>query len=147
MAKFSTGLRNHMLADGSYRSILDGGFLNIYSGTPPESADDAVPGGATLIVTLSDDGGIGGLTWSDTPVGGVITKTTGQVWKGTNGATATAAWFRFVEDGDAGNSSTTAGRVQGTIAPANADMLVANPNLVDTEEFVLNFFSVVLPTL
>lgn len=146
MAKFSTGLRNALLADGSFRGLMDGGFINIYAGDAPATADAAV-GGATLIVTLSDDGGVGGLTWDDTPVNGVISKTTGQVWKGTNGVTATATWFRYVEDGDTGDSSTTAKRIQGTIAPAGADMLVANPNLVDTEEFVLNFFSVALPTL
>lgn len=49
--KTSTGLRNGVLSGGSLKSRLDGGRINIYAGTPPATADDAV-GAATLLLSL-----------------------------------------------------------------------------------------------
>ena len=146
MAKFSTGLRNYMLGTGAFKTKMDGGFLKIYAGTVPATADAAL-GAATLICTLSESGGVNGLDWDDTPANGVVGKDTSQTWQGVNGATATATFFRFVEAADDGTLSTTAARVQGTVGPVGADMLVANPALVDTETFTLNYFNVALPTL
>lgn len=145
--KFSTGLRTAMLNASGLKEQLDGGFIRVYGGVPaPASADDAIPGGATLIVTISDDGAGGGLTL-DTPVGGVIYKDPSQVWKGTNATTMQATFFRHVAAGDTGNSSTTAPRIQGTCGVAAADMLMPNTTLVNGEEHVLAQYAQALPTL
>ena len=53
--KASTGLRNHMLTTGSLKAALDGGFLRLYSGVEPATADDAIPGGSTLLLTVFSD--------------------------------------------------------------------------------------------
>lgn len=147
MAMFSTGLRTKMLNDSGFKALLDGGFLKIYGGvTMPASADAAVPGGATLLCTLSDDGGIDGLTF-ETPSGAVVQKTIAQIWKGTNTATGNALWFRFVTAADDGSESTTAYRLQGSCGPVATDMLLSNSLLTSSEEFVLNTFAAALPTL
>ena len=146
MAKFSTGLRNAMLGSQSFRNALNGGQLRIYSGTAPATADAAV-GSSTLLVTLSVDGQGGGLTFSSTPENGAISKSSSEVWKGDVVATGNAAWFRFASAGDTGANSATALRIQGTIGAAGTDMLVANQLLTETEEFILNYFVVALPTL
>jgi hypothetical protein len=52
----STGLRNKLLDTGSFRSIMDRCFINIYSGSRPSSADDAVPGASVLLAVISVNG-------------------------------------------------------------------------------------------
>jgi hypothetical protein len=148
MAKFSTGLRNRMLDNDSFKGLMDGGKLHIYSGTPPSTADAALAGN-TLLCTLSEGGGGTGLTF-DAAADGAIPKTEAEVWKGIIASTGTASFFRFTSaaDGTTGALSTTYQRVQGTISTVNADMVVANTAFVDndTNEFTLNFFAVALPT-
>ena len=51
----STGLRNHLLSGGSFRSAFNGGSLEIYSGAQPASADTAPSG--TKLVTISSASG------------------------------------------------------------------------------------------
>ena len=41
MLKTSTGLRNHMLAIGSAKAALGSGFIHVYEGPEPASADAA----------------------------------------------------------------------------------------------------------
>lgn len=53
--RYSTGLRNHMAAGGSYKSAFQNGRIEIYSGTQPSSADSAVSG--TLLCTITDNNG------------------------------------------------------------------------------------------
>lgn len=53
--RFSKGFRNHVAQQGSYRSALNGGKIQIYSGSQPSSADDAPTG--TLLVTITDASG------------------------------------------------------------------------------------------
>lgn len=146
MAKFSTGLRNTMLGTASLRTALAGGILRIYAGTQPASADLAV-GASTLLVTLTVDSTGGGLNFSANPSDGAITKADSEVWSGTVVATANATWFRFTLAGDTGVDSTVANRIQGSVGPIGTDMLVANQLLTSSEEFVLNYFAVALPTL
>ena len=52
MLKVSTGLRNAMLDTAPLRDALDLGFLKLYSGTEPATAD-ADLGAAVLLVTIS----------------------------------------------------------------------------------------------
>lgn len=51
----STGLRNHLLSGGSFRSAFNGGKLEIYSGAQPATADTAPSG--TLLVTITEASG------------------------------------------------------------------------------------------
>lgn len=145
MAKFSTGLRNEMLSGQSFKDTMDGGYLHIFTGTPPASADDAET--STPILTLSVDDSGGGLHFDSTAVDGAIGKDNSELWKGTITADGVATWFRFVAVGDTGAQSTTEARIQGTVGVAGADMLMANTSMTETEEFTLNYFTVVLPTL
>lgn len=52
----STGLRNKLLDTGSFRSIMDRCLINIYSGSRPSSANDAVPGSSVLLAIISVNG-------------------------------------------------------------------------------------------
>jgi hypothetical protein len=145
MAKFSTGLRNAMLKDSSLAAALDLGFIKIYSGAVPASADAAL-GGAVLLSTISVNSTGDGLSLG-TPADGVISKDPGEIWSGINVATGTASFFRYVAPTDAGVLSTTDPRVQGTVALAGGDLNISSLGLTAAATQTLNSFSIALPTL
>lgn len=143
--KYSTGLRNHLLASGSLRAALNGGVINIYSGTAPAAADDATPGGATLLVTVSANGAGGGLNFEVAAASGLLQKSASEVWKGTVANAGLATWFRFVTSADTGSDSSTELRVQGTVGVGGTDMQITNPNLAAAAEQKVDYFSVFQP--
>jgi hypothetical protein len=53
--KLSTGLRNFMLDEGSFRKAFEDSLIKIYSGTAPAEADDIATG--TLLVTFTKASG------------------------------------------------------------------------------------------
>lgn len=71
--RISTGLRNHLLSGGSLKAALQGGRIEIYTGTQPASADDAATG--TLLVTITDASGAHTV---ETPATGSVELATGS---------------------------------------------------------------------
>lgn len=143
--KISTGLRKYMMETGSFKAGMDGSYIKLYSGTAPASPDDAVPAGATLLCTVSVDGGATGGTFEASATAGLLVKAAGESWQGSNSATGTATWFRLAPTADAGDASTTAIRAQGTVAQAGADLNITNPSLVSGAVQTVDYFSVLLP--
>lgn len=146
--KLSTGLRNGMLVTGSFKSLIDGGLIKIYSGTPPATADDAI-GSATLLTTISVGGTGTGITFDSagTVANGTLQKNASETWQGTNAASGTASFFRHVASGDDGTASTTQVRMQGTVDVAGADLNLTNPSLVSGAVQTVDYYSFNLPTL
>ncbi len=143
--KASTGLRNGMLDSGSLKSQLDAGFIKFYGGTVPATADAAL-GGATLLCTLSINSTGVGINFDTTATGDVISKAPGEIWSGTNAASGTATFYRHVAAADDGTLSTTAPRLQGTIAVVGADINLSSVALVNGAPQTLAYYSVTLPT-
>ncbi|PJO38422.1 hypothetical protein CTI10_010400, partial [Delftia acidovorans] len=78
-----------MLALGSLKAALDGGFLELYQGPEPATADAPIdPAQHKLLVRIYSDGTSAGLTLSPTAADGFIEKST-QTWSGTNIDTGT----------------------------------------------------------
>jgi hypothetical protein len=152
--KYSTGLKNKLLGSasgsGSLKTLMDDGYINVYSGAVPADAD-ADEGAAVLLVQYSDNGaaaGAGnGLDLETEAVGGAISKETTQVWKGTSVAGGVATFWRFVTLTDGGASSTTDKRMQGTVGGAGADLFVASTTFVTATDYTLDYFSVAIPNL
>ena len=144
-AKASTGLRNGMLDSGSLKSQLDAGFIKLYNGTVPATADAAI-GGATLLCTLSINSTGVGINFDTTATGDVLSKAPGEIWSGTNAASGTATFYRHVAAADDGTLSTTSPRLQGTIAVAGADMNLSSVALVNGATQTLAYYSVTIPT-
>lgn len=145
MSQISTGLRNHLMTAGSFKGGLDGSLINIYSGTAPASADDAVPAGATLLCTVSVNGAGTGVTFEASASAGLLLKAAAEQWQGANVATGTAAWFRLVKTADTGVASTTALRLQGSVALAGGDLNITNTSLVSGATQTVDYFSVLMP--
>lgn len=142
--QFSSGLRDHLLISGSFKSALDGGVIRIYSGTMPATAD-AASSSLTVLCTISLDATGTGLTWGSTVTAGILSKNTAEIWRGLIGTTGTATFFRFMAISDTGAASTTAKRVQGTIGLVGADLNFSNVNLVAGNYRVIGSLNVTLP--
>lgn len=155
--KITTDLADAIAA--LYKEELDGGFLYVFSGPIPASAEDALDMGGdhTQLAMLSiDDDGETGFTW-DAPVDGVIVKPGAAVWEGLNdfdGAedsetTLTATFARFCPDGDDGRGAATTPRVQFCISgPAGACELLLNSTSVTangTLKTRIDFARIVVP--
>lgn len=123
---------------GGIKASMRAGFINIYTGPQPLTADTGATG--TLLGTVTLDGdGVTGLTW-DGAVDGVLSKAVSESWKFTGLAAGTAGWWRAYISGDTPtNVSTTHPRVDGNIATTGGDMALTNltvsvgaPNTVST---------------
>lgn len=137
--KRSTGLRNGLLTSGSFKSLIDGKVINIYSGAAPASADDAI-GAAVLLCTISVDGSGTGVTLATPASGGQVTKNPAEVWSGTILSSGTASFFRIQTAADDGSASATAVRLQGNIGLDGADLNFATLSLVTGNVRQINYF-------
>lgn len=144
MFKMSTGLRNKMLGEDSFKAIMAGAVLRIYAGTVPATADAAV-GGATLLSVISDDASGDPLAFDD-PVGDTIAKDPAQTWRGVNAASGTAAFWRLEDAADDGSASTSAARIQGLCGNVGSDMNLADLTLTATASQSIDYFYFTLPT-
>lgn len=139
----STGLRNYLLDTNSLDAGLAAGFIRIYSGTPPADADAAVTG--TLLCTISIASGGTGINMAAAATGGVLTKAAGETWSGVNAATGTATYYRHVQAGDTGVSSTTERRIQGTVGTVGTDLELNSVSLTSGATQTIDFYSIALP--
>ena len=142
--QISSGLRDHLLISGSFKSALDGGVLRLYTGAIPATAD-ADSSGLTVLCTISLDATGTGITCGSTVTAGILSKNTAEIWRGLIGTTGTATFFRFMAISDTGAASTTAKRVQGTIGLVGADLNFSNVNLVASNYRVIGSLNVTLP--
>ena len=144
--QLSDELRNHLVTSGSLKSALDGSVIRLYSGTVPTSANDAVPASADMLCEVSVDDSGTGVTFESGPNAGLLLKNAAESWEGTVAITGTATWFRLVAPADAGDSSTTAIRIQGTVAVAGGDLQITNPSLSAGAIQNIDYFSVTMPS-
>lgn len=146
--KASTGLRNKLLDTNPLRTIFNLGFLNIYAGPVPSSADDALVGGThTLLCQISNNNTTTGITFAASASGGAITKNAGETWSKAAAATGTAAFYRLVTASDTGASSTTEARVQGTCGTSGADLNLTSLSFTASTVYSIDSYSVSIPTL
>ncbi len=142
----STGTSVHLMVTGSAKEAFDLGFIKVYSGAAPASADAAATG--TLLWTISVSGDGTGLTFDATTVDRAMVKPTAATWGGATTA-GTAGYWRLVAAGDTGVLSTTEKRLQGTCgSTAGADLYMSNTTLTTDAALLaktLAAFSVVLP--
>jgi len=143
--RLSTGLRNHLLSGGSLRSALNGGVIRMYSGPAAAAPDAAVPGSANMICEVSVDSTGSGLTFESAAAGGRLQKSPSEVWSGASTADQQVSWFRFVPQPDDGSQSTTALRLQGTVAQVGADLNMSNTLFATGATQTVDYFSIFQP--
>jgi hypothetical protein len=119
--------------------------LKIYSGTEPAAADASI-GAAVLLVTISDAGGAGALSFEAAAVGNVIEKLSSQTWSGTNAASGTASFCRLELAADTGAASSTEIRVQGDVDIAGKFLNLSSVSLTAAAVQVVDYLSITMPT-
>lgn len=146
--KYSTGFKNGLLGTDDLKTMLDDGYIKIYSGAVPADADASI-GAAVLLNTYSDGGaaaGAGnGLDMDTAAAGGAIGKAPAQTWQGTSVAAGEAAFFRYIQLADTGAASTTEVRIQGLVGGAGADMFVTDATIIDATVYTVDYFSIAVP--
>ncbi|KWR85521.1 hypothetical protein [Pseudomonas sp. PI1] len=143
--QLSTGLRNAVMAVSSFRAALAGCVINVYSGTIPATADAALSGDAVLLYTISVDGGGGGLGWESAAVGGVLSKSTSEAWKGTVVAAGTISFFRLQAPADTNGASTTDIRIQGTAGVLGFDLNMSKDAVIVSEVQTVDYATITVP--
>jgi hypothetical protein len=125
-------MRNSVLNGGANNGIgaaLRLGFLYLYDGTQPASADTGATGTLLGKVTINNDG-VTGLTF-DPAANGVMHKAAAENWQFHGLAAGNVGWFRFCEATDVpGNTSSTTKRVDGLVGTAGADANISNTAIV-----------------
>lgn len=141
--KISTGLANALLAEKSLKAALDGGELRLFSGAVPASADDAV-GSAVLLGVYKASGA--GINFEAAADNGALSKAASETWAGMAVATGTASFLRHVLPADDNNSSTTAIRIQATVALAGADIDMTTLSVTQSAALQpMEYYTVVMP--
>lgn len=154
--KATPATKNALLDAIGLKEQLDNGFLYIFSGTAPATANEALNVATTHTelcrISVADDG-VTGLTF-DAPAAGVISKAAAETWSGTcvfngfNAATTQAAtFFRFcaaADDGRGVANGTTGYRIQGTVTAigAGGDLQIGSGSLTDGVLQPIGAFSV-----
>lgn len=153
-ATYSTGCLNALLGENGVdtganglRGIFKDGVIDIYSGSKPVSANNAVSGTHLARVTIdagafSDGVATNGLEF-DAPSNGVLSKASAENWKYTGIADGTAGWFRLrANAADDTLASTTLPRIDGTIGSTSGDMILSNLNITTGAPGTIDVFNI-----
>lgn len=135
---------------GALRDIFRDGVLKIYSGSQPSSPDDAVSGTLLLTVTVSAGAWSAGAFTNGlefgTAASGAIAKSASETWQGVGVAAGTAGYFRFIANPtDAGASSTTLPRIDGSVGTSGADLNMSTTTITVGATYTIDTFSLTLP--
>jgi hypothetical protein len=138
-------MRNNMLDTDGIKSTFTSGYINIYTGSQPATADDAVPGTAVLLAIISNNGTATGVTF-DAPVAGKISKAAAETWSDTALATGSAGWFRLYRSADnPATSDTTLARIDGAVSTSGAELNISNTSVVIAAVQTVTQFDITMP--
>lgn len=140
MANVSNGLENAYFGNVGFRGALTNFVVRVYTGSLPTDANQAPTGTLVAEFTLNGDGSTP-LNFL-APVGGVLAKDPSVIWRATGLAVGTGGYARFCLPADVGGVSTTAYRVDVTVAISGAELnlnsltfSVGSPHTIDTYQF------------
>lgn len=114
--------------------------LKIFTGSPPESADDAEQGTELVQITIASGAFTGGAAANGINFGqvadcilgkglSVADGETEEVWSGAASASGTAGWFRVYDNALTTGASTVKPRIDGRIATSGSQMNMANTTI------------------
>jgi hypothetical protein len=145
--RLSDAMRNKLLdggASGGIKAGLNGGFLYIYSGSQPNSANTAASGTRLGKVTVNDDGSTG--LGFDSAASGVLSKAAAQAWKFHGLANGIAGWYRLCESTDNPDTTdATKARIDGAIGTSGAELNLSNVSIVTNQVNTVDAFTITMP--
>ena len=134
---------------GSIIDLFRHGYLQVYTGSQPASADTAASGnlvntyslGAATFTKGADDYGLN----FDEVAAGVVTKDTSETWQGECGTSQVVGWFRFMSNaGDPAGETTAEIRFDGSVATSGADLNMPTTQTSGTT-YTIDTFTVTIP--
>jgi hypothetical protein len=148
--RLSTGAREKMVSTLAIKELLDGGFMDIFTGSQPATAD-AVETGTKLVRISSASGtaATAGLRFG-TSLGGIL-PITDPAWSGVVSPAGVAGWFRFYGTGGASGVSGSTGtngtaiRVDGNVGVSGADLNLTHTSLSLDSTLTIKTFSITQP--
>lgn len=135
---------------GSVADVLRNGILVLYTGIRPASADDAETGTKLCEITLDAGAFVAGQSENGVNIGEfsgntlkrAINPETGitEIWRGLGLANGTAGWARWYDNDYVTGASTSAVRMDGTVATSGGDVNMSNGTgiVVDVHAEVTN---------
>jgi len=118
---------------GSLKDLFRNGVLDIFSGTQPTNADTTESGTKLVRITLSSGAFVAGTAINGINLGtatdGVIGKDSAETWSGVGLVAGNAGWFRFYDNAATTGASTSAIRLDGSIATTGAQMNMINTGI------------------
>ena len=131
-SKLNTAARNAII-DG-HRVNFDGGTLEIYSGTEPATADDAITGTTLVSITLPNPAFNAAANGESTKAG---------TWSAAASAAGTATHYRLMNS--AGTIVAQGPVIQGTAPVADGDLALDNTNIASGQTVTINSFTLKSP--
>lgn len=143
--RLSTGLRTGMAGALGLKTMLNGGYIDVYSGGQPTTADLAETGVKLGRITLSSGtSATSGLTFGT--VGDGLLPKSADVWSGVMSVSGVAGYFRLYGTASTSGSSGTAQRLDGNVGISGSDMVLANTSLVAGATLTIDTFSLEVPS-
>jgi len=144
--RISTGLSNARLDGDDFKALMEGGFLDIFTGTQPASADYVETGTKLCRIsstsgTAASDGlkfGTAGATAGVLPIGT-------PVWSGLVLADGVAGWFRFYGTAGTSGSSATEKRFDGLCGVGAGELRLSHTDLVKDTTLTIKTANVTEP--
>jgi len=135
---------------GSWRTLFANCVIGFYSGSQPANAD-ATEGSGTLLalITLSAGAFSGGtstngLNWGFV-LSGTLYKPTDATWQGTGLVDGTASWFRVYDNNYTTGASTTAVRLDGSLAASGSNIVLSSTSIKVGVPITVDTFAITLP--
>lgn len=134
---------------GSLKDLFRNGILDIFSGTQPATADATESGTKLCRITLSSGAFVEGTATNGINLGaaesGIIGKDSSEVWSGVGLVRGTAGWFRFYDNTGTTRASTTAVRLDGSIATTGAQMNMSNTTITESATTTISSVAITDP--
>jgi len=140
--RLSNGLVTKLLGTGSLATIMNGGFIRVFSGAQPLTPEGVETG--ALLAQISSTSGTVGLQFG-TAGSGILPKAA-TVWSGTCGTSGIAGYFRFYDANvftGVDNAGTSCrfdgdiGTITGTLLLSNTNLVVGAPIIIDVAQFTI----------
>ena len=140
--QLSRGLTTKLLGTSSMKSLMEGGFLRIFTGSQPSTVESVETG--SLIATLYGLAGTAGINWGTASSGSLPKNAT--TLSGTAGIAGVAGWFRFYDinlftgvdsAGTAVRFDGDIGTVTGALKLSNTTFAVGSPVIIDSAQFTV----------
>lgn len=120
---------------GSISDLFRNCVIDIYSGSQPANADAAETGTKLVTITLSSGAFSGGSAANginfDVAASGTLSKDADETWSGEGLADGTAGWFRMYDNSYTTGASTSAIRLDGSVATSGGQLNLSNTTITD----------------